>query len=242
MTPADAAAAVAPPISDFGSRFMLDPGFYVGAAAEGFEGLDFYVVGRGGVLGDVDADVVSAAFGFFEPSAVRAMWERGSKVMAPADAAVHFSDGCAQWCRDRFTADIDYSAVTELGGRIIDAAPIAGMALFAAWKAVERPSDPKGSAGLTLHILRELRGGAHVIGEMATGLDPLSTVLVKGGIGTARMLGWQPPFPDVGDCTEAWEQGERITNAIVATAFVALDEADRDRFVELVTALHAGIV
>jgi hypothetical protein len=241
MTPDAAASAVAWPISDFGSRFMLDPSFYAEPAARGFEGIDFYVAGRGGVLGDVDADVVVAAFGFFEPTGVRAAWERARRVMTPTDSAALFVEGCTAWSRPRFTAEVDYAAVAALGGRIIDAASVTGLALFAAWRAVERPTDPKGAAALTLHVLREMRGGAHVIGETAAGLTPLETLLVKGGKGTARLFGWQPPFPDVDDKADAWDAGERTTNAIVTSAYAALDADELDQFVDLVTELHAGL-
>ena len=243
MTPAAAAAAaVAPSISAFGSTFMLDPAFYVVPSAQGFSGIDFYVAGRGGVLGDVDADVVSAAFGFFSPAAVRSMWERGRTVMAPRDAANLFADGCAEWSRPHFTADIDYAEVAELARRIIAAMPVAGLPLFAAWRAVAAPTDPIGSAALALHVLRELRGGAHVIGEMAAGLSPIETLLVNGGEATAQLFGHRGPFPDVSDMREQWEAGERTTNAIVAIGFEALDADELHRFVELVTALHAGII
>ena len=64
-----AATSTAAAVSTVGSHFMLDGKTYERGAELGFQGLDFYVTGRGGVLGDVDADVVSAAFTFFEPGA-----------------------------------------------------------------------------------------------------------------------------------------------------------------------------
>ena len=75
-----AATATAAPVSTVGSHFMLDGNTYKRGAELGFQGLDFYVAGRGGVLGDVDADVVSAAFTFFEPDSVRALWLQGTTV------------------------------------------------------------------------------------------------------------------------------------------------------------------
>ena len=47
---------------------MTDPATYAYGAELGFEGMDFYVAGRGGALGDVPADVVAAAFVFFAPT------------------------------------------------------------------------------------------------------------------------------------------------------------------------------
>ena len=51
---------------------MTDPATYAYGAELGFDGMDFYVAGRGGALGDVPADVVTAAFIYFEPDVVRA--------------------------------------------------------------------------------------------------------------------------------------------------------------------------
>ena len=55
---------------------MTDPACYAHGAELGFEGMDFYVAGRGGVLGDTPADVVVAAFVYFHPDTIRAAWER----------------------------------------------------------------------------------------------------------------------------------------------------------------------
>ena len=70
MNPIDLGRATAPAIHDLPSKFMLDGATYVRGAELGFEGMDFYAAGRGGVLGDVTADVVAAAFVFFEPGLV----------------------------------------------------------------------------------------------------------------------------------------------------------------------------
>src|SRR5690606_12848752 len=77
MDAAAAAEATATAVSTVGSHFMLDAATYGRGAELGFQGIDFYVTGRGGVLGDVDADVVSATFGFFEPGQVRTLWDQG---------------------------------------------------------------------------------------------------------------------------------------------------------------------
>ncbi|MGH9273555.1 MAG: helix-turn-helix domain-containing protein, partial [Acidimicrobiales bacterium] len=89
-----AATATAAAVSTVGSHFMLDGNTYKRGAELGFAGLDFYVTGRGGVLGDVDADVVTAAFTFFEPGHVRTQWDSGRAVMSPAEAAAAFAQCC----------------------------------------------------------------------------------------------------------------------------------------------------
>ena len=54
------ARKVAKPIGDLPSNFMLDPSTYEYGSSLGFDGLDFYVRGRGGVLGEVPAAVICA--------------------------------------------------------------------------------------------------------------------------------------------------------------------------------------
>src|SRR6478736_3453122 len=107
MTPEAAAAATSSAISQVASHFMLDAATYVRGGELGFEGMNFYVAGRGGVLGRVDADVVSAAFVFFNPATVRVGWEASLAVMEPADAAAAFAAGGYEWGRANFPADLD---------------------------------------------------------------------------------------------------------------------------------------
>ncbi|HET6952886.1 MAG TPA: hypothetical protein VFI47_21060 [Acidimicrobiales bacterium] len=54
------------------SGFMFDPATYATGAEHGYEGIAFYFAGRAGVLGEVDAEVVTAALAFFHPDVVRA--------------------------------------------------------------------------------------------------------------------------------------------------------------------------
>lgn len=59
------ASTIAPIIGSLGAKYMLDPDTAkVGVAAGYKSSFDFYFAGRGGVLGDVDADVIYAAFMF----------------------------------------------------------------------------------------------------------------------------------------------------------------------------------
>jgi hypothetical protein len=49
--------------------------------------MQWYFVGRGGVLGDVEAPVVQSAFGYFAPAVVAKMWNGAREKIAPRDAA-----------------------------------------------------------------------------------------------------------------------------------------------------------
>ena len=247
MTPADAAAAVGRPIGSIGSRFMFDPATYAGAAEHGYTGLDFYFAGRCGVLGDVDAEVVVAALGFFPAANAGSLWDQGRGVAGAAAAASHFADACAQWGRDHFGApDADLDALNHLAAKVIAAAPSAGLPLFAGWRAHPVAEDAAGAACQRLNTLRELRGGAHLMAVLASGVTPFEAVLAKGGAANAQLFGYDEPYPDVDALTQrtasALAAAETLTDRLVAPAFAALDDDERDRFVELVRTVRAGLV
>jgi len=50
----DAARHTAQAVRDVGAKFMLDMDMYGEVAGLGYQGLGFYIAGRGGVLGDVE--------------------------------------------------------------------------------------------------------------------------------------------------------------------------------------------
>ena len=63
LTEAQVATTIAPLIGSLGAKYMLDPETMAHGAAAGYpNGFAYYVAGRGGVLGDVDSDVVYSAF------------------------------------------------------------------------------------------------------------------------------------------------------------------------------------
>ena len=83
----DVIHAVAGKTADIGSSFYFQPETVASARELGLDGFRFYFLGRGGVLGDVDADVVHSAFGYFHPSVVARMWDSAMDAPITCDAA-----------------------------------------------------------------------------------------------------------------------------------------------------------
>src|SRR5690606_36984929 len=170
MDALDAATTTAPAVSAIGSHFMLDGRTYAQGASLGFAGLDFYFCGRAGALGDVPADVVTAALTFFAPDHVRTQWEAGVAVMPPAKAAVAFAGCAATWAEARAPDDLDAGRLAEVAGRVVADARVAGAPVFAGWRTLEVPTDPKAAAVHRLNGLRALRFGLHAAAVLSTGL------------------------------------------------------------------------
>jgi hypothetical protein len=235
MTPEECADAVALPIGKYGTSWMLAPETFGPGIEAGFSGLDFYFCGRAGAMGDVHADVVVASIALLGPEATRSNWEAGRRVMPPRQAAELFAEACAEHGRRTFPDDIDTTQLAQLAGSVIDAADCSGLPLFAAWRTMPVPPDPKGAASHQLNVLREFRGGAHAAAVISHGLRPVEASLVLGGTRNAAFLGHLEPYPDVTDDMKvAREAAERSTTTIVAPAFAALSEPEREQFVELV--------
>jgi len=233
-----AAAATAPAVSTVGSHFMLDGSTYKRGAELGFQGLDFYVTGRGGVLGDVDADVVSAAFTFFEPNGVRALWNQGRSVMPATQAATEFAACCAAWAEEHVPDDLDAARLGTLAGQVAAGARPACAPVFAGWRAMDVPSSPKAAAVHQMNVLRELRNGLHGAAVVASGLTPLQALSVR----TPHMVplfGW-PEAAATDGLQALWDGAEERTTAAIAHAYEGLDDAERDELAALAGALHSA--
>ncbi len=240
MTPEDAAPATAAAIEGLGGGFMLDGATYARGAEAGFSGLDFYVLGRGGVLGDVDADVVSAAFFFWNPDQVRAQWDIGRAVMSPAAGAALF----AEVAHDYGDANIaDHDGLGRLGDlltKVVEAASPAGASVFAGWRGLTAPGTdrPKALVQHRVNALRELRGAHHGGAVLAAGLLPIEAVAFHGP-GMAPIFGWDlEGMAEPETFAERWRAAEAGTDAAMARSLAALDGGELDDLVSLLNAVY----
>ncbi len=240
MTPEEAARASDRAVADIAAKFMLDMDTYGRGAELGYPGASFYFVGRGGALGDVTADIVSAAFVFFNPEAVRQAWADAASGPPPSQAALEFAACGHAWAEKHMPDDIDLARLAELCGKIVQGANPACAPVFAAWRDLPEPSSTKALALHRLNALRELRGALHGAAVLSVGLDPAVAVAVKSSFMLA-IFGWMEA-PDVTpEATEAWERAEDTTNLMMAPHFALLDESERDELVELGNAVLAAV-
>ncbi len=97
---------VSPLIADIGYRYYFAPETEAVAEELGLDLFSFYFLGRGGVLGDVEAPVVAAAFGSFNPDAISMMWNGARSKLAPREAARRHLGCCAEFGR-RYLSGVD---------------------------------------------------------------------------------------------------------------------------------------
>ena len=228
-----AATRTAAAVSTVGSHFMLDGNTYKRGAELGFQGLDFYVTGRGGVLGDVDADVVSAAFTFFEPGAVRTLWEQGREVMPAEQAGREFAACAAAWAEHHVPDDLDAARLADLAGRVVADARPACAAVFAGFRALpgagrrRRPGRRAPDERPPRAAPRAARRG----GDRAPGLSPLEALSLKTPH-MAPIFGWAE-LADVAGLQPRWDDAEARTTEAIAHAYEGLDDAERAELADL---------
>ncbi len=175
----DAALAVVKatsvPIHDIGTAAYLSPDIAGWAAEWGWSNpFAFYFAGRGGMLGDVGADVVTSAFGWFEPNTVHAMFSEGVGVAGASGRGGAHGGGAREVGREalrrrgRDRGDRRRHRGTRRRARRDRPFP-----LFVGWRNATRAESAAGQAAQLMQILREWRGGVHLVATTAVGLSPL---------------------------------------------------------------------
>jgi hypothetical protein len=239
MDAEEAARATADAVSHLPMGFMIDGATYERGGALGFDGVDFYTAGRGGVLGDVDGMVIAAAFVFFNPTTVVEAWDRTRPVMSRPETVAAFAGCLETWAQVHLPDDVDYARLSGLLRRIIDSASPAAAPLFAGWRSAPEPTDPKALALQRLNVMRELRGAVHGAAVLAFGLEPLEAVLIKTPF-MAGIFGWPEPYPEVESRRDVWERAEAATNNVMARAYSTLDASELSELVDLAATAHKG--
>jgi hypothetical protein len=213
----DLVRATSIPIHDIGTAIYLSPDVFGWAAEWGWSNpLSFYFAGRGGMLGDVSAEVVTSALGWFEPNAVTAMYTEGSGVAGATGAATRMAEAHAKWGEKHYAAVDALDEKVAVTEELVDGLEGSGIPLFVGWRDADRCGTPAGRAAQLMQILREWRGGLHLVATTAVGLTPLEAILTNEGPGQARFFGWPEPFPDISAVKAKHDEAEEITDRLCA--------------------------
>lgn len=224
--------AACPAIGTLGSAFYFTPETLARGRELGLDGYRFYFLGRGGVLGDVEAPVVTSAFGYFSPSLVAHLWDTARTIVPPRQAARDYL-GCAHGMARRLLGEAgDLSGFCDAAEAVATAADVAALALFAGVMGEPLPDDRPARAMQLLVALRELRGSAHLVAVRAVGLSPKVAHYLRRPDDFAR-FGWRedPPATSEGDRRRLAE-ADRLTDRLLDPAFSVLDEVGRQDLLE----------
>lgn len=221
-----------------GTELGLDPSYN-----------QFWIVGRAGVLGECTWEVAAGGLAFLSPEIVQRAWSELPGGLTHLEVARHYARCCTDW-GTRELSRFDPARMERLeryGRRIADAAPLSLGALFAGWRALPPPADIGGRVALTTHVLREMRGAAHIAAISACALTPLDAVLASPAVAPrtgppwAEHLHWKGPFRDPDEVRAARLEAERVTSAALVPYFGVLDADERADFEELVETTRNAI-
>ena len=237
-----AVKATSVPIHDIGTHAYLSPDIAVWAAEWGWSNpFAFYFAGRGGMLGDVGVEVVTSALGWFAPDAVRAMYSEGIGVSSATEAAARMAEAHGKWGEKHYAAVEGLDRIVTVTEELVDGLEGSAIPLFVGWRDASRSASRSGRAAQLMQILREWRGGLHLVATTAVGLSPLEAILTNEGPGQAKFFGWSEPFPDFAPIKAKHDEAEEITDRLCASALAdALDAAKYSAFEAGVTTLRAA--
>ena len=227
------------PIFDLGGAWMTGEAEEAATEAAGLEGWQLYFLGRHGVMGDVDPDVITAVAYVFPPDHVRSEWEAARRTLTPEEAVRRYAEVCHDWGRTNLTTFDGAARLIDLAGRVVDAVDVAGLPLFAGWRALSLPADAPARCAHMLQLLREHRGACHGLAMVALGLHPLVAKLLDKAE-NAEEYGWKRPYPPITDSDRQLRaKVEEVTDDLVTPAYGALTATEQGELLHLIGAAHA---
>lgn len=219
------------PIQVLGASFYFDPLTRAAGKELGLNAYEFYGLGRGGTLGDVDQSRICEVFYFFDPSVVERFWTNAKTKASPLDIAPAYLQAAFAFA-DRTFGGIDPSSLAtfaDAARRVVDTQEPGTCPLVDGYRAFPTPANPVHAAYLGTISLRELRGGLHIHAVRGVGLDPLAACLLQ----DPALLSFHGySEDDVPEITEELREqktrAEELTNAAMARAFGVLSGEDRE--------------
>jgi hypothetical protein len=230
-TTLDLVREASPKIAAIGPAFYFTPETAAVAKEHGLDLFQLYFLGRGGVLGDVAPDVVTSAFGYFNPPVVAHMWTTAQQLssLTPRDAGRLYMQCTHDFGRQHLSDVPELAEFCAAAEKVNDNADRAGLPLYAGIAAEPLAEDLPARAMQLNTVLREHRGSAHLVAVLATpGLTPKVAHAIRRPDFWA-LFGYdeadRPSFTDAERA--ALEQSDELTDQIVADAFEVLDDNER---------------
>ena len=240
MTPEQLVTATAAKINSLGAAYYFDPATIAhGKEQLGLDGMRFYLLGRAGVLGNVEAPVVTAAFGYFAPAVIDKLWNSSKEKVAPRDAA-RAALGCnAELGRSKLGDVEGLEAFCAAAEQVISDVNPAGLQLYAGVAAEPLPEDLPARAMQLVVCHRELRGSAHLAAIIAAGLHPSVAHAIRRPNDIVT-FGWPEDIEITDADRTALAEVDETTDMMSAGHYASLSDDQRAAFVAGIDAMAAA--
>jgi hypothetical protein len=222
--------ATAQPIQMVGQGFYFDPHTLERASELGLHRYQFYGLGRGGVLGDVDRSVVDDAFTFFHPRVYEFMWDNArdkAEPVATADAYVQSAYVFADNTFGALSVELlsGYAKATQ---KVIAGVQQGHHKLVDGYRQYQVPESPVHAAYLGAILMRELRGCVHIDAVAQVGLTPAQAIYLQNPDDFKRHGYIDEEVPGAStDLDAKKKEAEVLTNSMMAHYFDVLDDDER---------------
>ncbi|HTT60085.1 MAG TPA: hypothetical protein VMF33_08570 [Acidimicrobiales bacterium] len=244
MDATDTATQLADPIQVVGMKFYFDPLTKQRGREHGINVVEFYGLGRAGVLGDVETQSVIDAFTFFDPSLIDYFWTQAKAKADPVVVAASHVQAAYAFA-DRTFGHLDRDLLarfSDAARRVSDALPYGRCALVDGYRQYPWPEDPVHGAYLGAIMLREMRGGLHIVAVRDAHLDVVAACFLQGPEVFALHGYKETDAPEVTDALRAQKaHAEELTNAAMASALEVLSDEERLALVEGANAMFGAL-
>lgn len=241
MTPEELVAATAAPINKLGAAYYFHPATLAcGKEQLGLDGMRFYFLGRGGLLGDVDAPAVTSAFGYFAPAVVEKMWNSAREKCAPRDAAATALNCNADLGRSELGGVDGLDAFCDAAAQVVADVNPAALSLYAGASSLPVPEDLPAGAMHQCVLHRELRGSAHLAAVVAAGIHPAVAHAIRRP-DDIETFGWPADLEITDEDRAKLAAVDERTDAISASHYASLSDEQRSAFAAGVEAIAAAL-
>ena len=209
----------------------------------GLHRYEFYGVGRGGVLGDVDSAAVAEAFTFFAPEAVERFWGATQKA-DPVVTARQYLEAAYQYADRTFGAVpvevlAPYAAAAH---QVVGAVEQGHHRLVDGYRQYPVPENPVHAAYLGAILMRELRGCVHIDAVAEAGLTVEEACYLSDADNFRRHGYTEADVPVVTADIEARKlRAEQITSAAMADYFAVLSDEERQHLRDGALAMYDAL-
>jgi len=241
MTPEELVSATAAQINSLGAVYYFHPDTIAhGKEQLGLDGMRFYFLGRGGLVGDIDAPAATSAFGYFAPVVMDKMWNSAREKCAPRDAAAASLECNAKIGRAALGDVEELAAFCDAAEQVTKDVNPAGLTIYAGAVALPLPDDLPARAMQLLVLHRELRGSAHLCAVVGAGIHPGVAHAIRRPNDIAT-FGWPEDIAITDDDRANLATVDVQTDAVSASHYASLTDDQRAAFVAGVDAIAAAI-
>lgn len=240
MTPQEIINATKDQVGAIGAASYFHPDTLARGKELGLDGFRFYVLGRGGVLGNVEPPVISSAFGYFAPAVIDKIWNSARAKLEPRQAATAYLECAHQLGRAQLGQVEGLQGFCDAAEAVIAATHPAGLALFAGFLGEPLPEDLPGRAMHLAVVVRELRGSVHLVAVRANEVDPAVAHAIRRPEMVAT-FGYQEAPPITDEDRAKLAAADELTDRLLVPSYQPLTDAQGEAFVAGVRALAAAL-